>query len=203
MLALPEHGRLTTALDPDLLSTPFKMQTNWHVITGAQSSGKTTLVGQLAERGFRTVPEAARLYFEREMAKGRTIDEILRDGVALERDLMEMMRRTEDELQARDVIFLDRATPDCLPFFRFFGLNPNEVLAECFHHRYASVFVLDRLPLQGDGLRIVDNTLAAFLDEWLARDYRALGYRVVRVPALPPPERLAFVLARLSDQGLV
>jgi predicted ATPase len=39
------------------------------------------------------------------------------------------------------------------------------------------------------------------LDEWLARDYRALGYRVARVPALAPEERLRFVLERLSEQG--
>ena len=32
------------ALDPALLSTPFKIQTNWHVITGAPSSGKTTMI---------------------------------------------------------------------------------------------------------------------------------------------------------------
>jgi hypothetical protein len=30
-----------------------------------------------------------------------------------------------------------------------------------------------------------------------------LGYRVVRVPVLTPEERLAFVLDRLSEQGLI
>jgi hypothetical protein len=30
-----------------------------------------------------------------------------------------------------------------------------------------------------------------------------LGYRVVRVPVLAPQERLAFVLERLSEQGLI
>jgi len=75
--------------------------------------------------------------------------------------------------------------------------------ATCFHHRYASVFILDRLPLQLDGARIEDDAYTVLLDEWLVRDYSALGYRVVRVPVLPPQERLAFVLEKLSEQGLL
>jgi predicted ATPase len=37
-----------------------------------------------------------------------------------------------------------------------------------------------------------------FLDEWIARDYQALGYRVIRVPVLTPEERVKFVLDNLS-----
>jgi predicted ATPase len=81
-------------------------------------------------------------------------------------------------------------------------LNPNEILAECFHHRYASVFILDRLRFQQNGIRLEDDAIAGLLDEWLARDYSALGYSVVRVPALSPEERLAFVLERLSERGV-
>jgi len=58
---MPDHSQhdfRTTELDPDLLSTPFGVQTNWHVITGAPCSGKSTLIDQLADREFQTVPEA-------------------------------------------------------------------------------------------------------------------------------------------------
>jgi predicted ATPase len=198
-----QNDFIATELNPDLLSTPFGVQTNWHVITGAQSSGKTTLIDQLADEGFRTVPEVARQYFEREMARGRTMDEIAENQAALERRLMDMQLRIEHGLRAIDVVFLDRAFPDMLTFYRVHGLNPNEILLKCFHHRYASVFVLDRLPFQQDGLREEVDVSAVLLDEWLARDYSALGYDVVRVPVLPPQERLAFVLERLSEQGLI
>jgi hypothetical protein len=75
--------------------------------------------------------------------------------------------------------------------------------SSCFHHRYASVFVLAPLPLRKDGARASDADKVGLLDEWLARDYSALGYTVVRVPVLAPEARLAFVLGRLSRQGLV
>ena len=191
------------ALDPVLLSTPFGVQTNWHVITGGACCGKTTLIDLLAGRGFQTVPETARQVIEGEMDRGRTIEEIFENGATLERIMMDVQLRIEHGLRATDVVFLDRALPDCLPFYRHFGLNPNEILADCFHHRYASVFILDLLPLQLDGARVQDDAYTVLLDEALVHDYGALGYKVVRVPVLPPQERLEFVLDRLSEQGLI
>jgi predicted ATPase len=110
-----------------------------------------------------------------------------------------MQLGVEHGLRATEVAFLDRALPDSITFHRVFRPNPNEILSECFHHRYASVFILDRLPVQGSSpLGPEDDAAAGFLDEWLASDYGSLGYRIVRVPVLSPKERLAFVLERLS-----
>ena len=203
MLGSSQQYFKATELDPDLLSTPFSVQTNWHVITGAPSCGKTTLINLLADKGFQTVPESARQYMEREIARGRTIDEIHENGAALQRGIEDMQLSIEGGLRAIDVAFLDGAVPGSLAWYRVFGLNPNEILLECFHHRYASVFILDRLPLQLNGLRFEDDANTGFLDEWIARDYSALGYSVVRVPVLAPEERLAFFLERLSEQGLI
>lgn len=203
MVDSPQYDYRFTELDPDLLSMPFKIQTKWHVITGTVSSGKTTLIDLLADKGFQTMPEPGRQYFEREMAKGRTIDEIRENPVALTRCLIDIMLNTEHGLPANKLLFFDRAFPDALAFCRVYGLNPNEILADCFHHRYASVFLLDRFPVEQDGVRAEDEATADLIDEWLARDYSALGYSVVRVPALSLQERLAFVLEKLSEQGVI
>jgi predicted ATPase len=196
------HEYVTIDLDPDLLSTPFRVQTSWHVITGAPCCGKTTLIDQLADKGFQTVPETGRQYIEREMARGRTIDEIRENEANFARSIKDMQLGIELGLRASEITFFDRAFPDCLSYYRVVGLNPNQILLECFQHRYDSIFVLDRFPVQQDGVRTEDDVIADFLDEWLNRDYFALGYRVVRVPVLPPQERLAFVLDKLSDQKL-
>ena len=192
-----------TELNPDLLSTPFKIQTNWCVITGASCSGKTTLINQLAGKSFQTVPEAGRKFFERELAKGKAIDKIREDTASFTRQIYDIMIKHENELQPTDIIFLDRALPDGFVFYRQAGLNPNEILQDCFKHRYASVFMLNRLPYQKDGVRVADDETAAYLESWILRDYSALGYNVVRVPVLPPKERFDFVLERLSEQGLI
>jgi predicted ATPase len=192
-----------TELDPGILSSAFRVQTNWHVITGAPSCGKTTLVDQLAAKGFQTTPEGARLYIETEIAKGRTIDEIRENAVALQLGIRDMQLSIEGELRAIDTVFLDRAVPDCLAWHRLFGMNPNEILLECLHHRYASVLVLDPLPYQVDSARFEDASIVGYLDEWHTRDYSALGYSIVRVPVLPPEERLVVILERLSERGLI
>jgi predicted ATPase len=198
-----QHVLRAIELDPGILSTPFRVQTNWHVMAGALSCGKTTLIDRLAEQGFRTVREGARLYLEKERARGRTAEEIGKNLAALQRGIVDMQLKIERELRATDIAFLDRAVPDCLAWWRVYGLNPNEFLTECFRHRYASVFVLDPLPIQRDGFRPEDEAVAAFLDEWIAHDYRSLGYQVVRVPVLSIQERVAFVLETLSEQGLL
>ena len=82
-------------------------------------------------------------------------------------------------------------------------MNPNELLAECFHHQYASVFILDQLPLELDGARIDNDNYTVLLDQALVSDFSSLGYHVVRVPVLSPQERLAFVLERLSERRLI
>lgn len=198
----PQQNPRALELDPNLLSTPFAVQTKWHVITGAVSCGKTTLIDLLADNGFQTLPEQSRPYIEGELAKGRTLDQIFANQ-ADQRAITDRRRRAELGLRASDVVFLDRALPDHLWFWRLYGLDPNELLQECFRYRYASVFILDLLPLELDGARIDDERFTVLLDGALVRDYSALGYDVVRVPILSPQERLEFVVERLSEQGLI
>lgn len=192
--ALPR--RAPGDLDPGLLATPHGRATNWLVITGAPSCGKTTLVDLLAAEGFHTLDECARDFIEKELAGGRTIDEIHEHGAELQRRILAVKLEVENAMSAADVVFLDDAIPGSISWFRLFGLDPNEALRHCFHHRYASVFVLDPLPLALDGVRF-DDDFTSLLDEWIEDDYTALGYTVIRVPVMRPRDRLGFVLDRL------
>jgi predicted ATPase len=60
----------------------------------------------------------------------------------------------------------------------------------------------DRFPYQPDGMRFENDTTADRIGEWLARDYGAPGYRIIRVPVLPVNDRLTFVLEALHKPGL-
>ena len=200
MVGISQKRYLVQELNPELLSSTFKIQTNWHVITGAPCSGKTTLIDQLSRTGHRTANETAREYFEIEMAKGRTSQEIRDSGHPTQIGIFGIQQRLENKLRPEEVVFLDRALPDSLTFHRVFGMNPDQLLLECFKHRYASVFVLDRLPFAREvQLGPEDEIPARFIDKWLELDYAALGYHVVRVPVSPPKERLSFVLETISE----
>jgi predicted ATPase len=183
-------------LNPQLLTRPFEVQTSWHVITGAPCCGKTTVIEQLATAGYQTVPETGRRVVEREIARGRTLDEIRADVVGFDRMIRELETETERNLDPQAEFFLDRGIPDCLAFYQLGGRDPNTILPGCFAHRYASVFVLDRFPVQKDAARIENEAEADFLDHQVEHVYRQLGYAVIRVPVLSPRGRMEFILAR-------
>ena len=46
-------------------------ETNWYVITGAPSSGKSSVIRELENLGYRVVHEVARAYIEEELKKGK------------------------------------------------------------------------------------------------------------------------------------
>jgi predicted ATPase len=199
----PQPDSHEFGLDRHLLSTPCEFQTNWIVITGSSCSGKTTLINLLAENRYPVVPESARQYIEGELARGNTLDEIRSDQAALTRRIYRNWLECLGELNPEQFLFLDRGLPDALAFFRYTGMDPNKILLDCLKYRYAFVFKLDRLPYQRDGVRSGDDKYAEYFDDWLSRDYLALGYDPVRVPVLPPEGRLEFVLDKLSKWGIL
>lgn len=194
----PHLNYRSASLDPGLLSTTYKVHTHWHVITGAPCSGKSTLIGLLGKKGFHIIPETARNIIEKRMEGGHADHPIHIDPADLQRSICNMQLKVEAGLSPGEVYFLDGAVPGSLAWYRVYGLDPNEMLPDCFHHRYATVFILDLLPFRKDEERVPEmDAIAGYLDEWHTRDYIALGYPVVRVPVLPPEARLDFVVDRL------
>ena len=57
-------------------SNNLRRQTNWYVITGGPSSGKTTTVNLLKARGYKTTIEHARHYLDTQQSNGKTVEEI-------------------------------------------------------------------------------------------------------------------------------
>ena len=190
-------------LDQTLLSSPYQVNTNWHVIAGAPSAGKTTLIELLAGMGFATALEPARLYMDQEFAKGRTIQDIRKDQKQLQRTFLRLQLNMESQLTPRDFIFLDRGIPDQFTYCRIAGLDPNQFAHECFHYRYKTVFILAPLPFDKDGYRDPEAEIVDYFDEWITRDYQALGYRPIRVPVCPPDDRVGFILDHLKGSNLI
>lgn len=176
----------------------FKSPTKWYVLTGAPCSGKTTILEQLASRGFDCISEVPRRYIQQRLDNGETLAQIRSDEAALQRNLIQAKLQAEREAAPSKLTFFDRAMPDSISYYRVAGLDPQQVVADCFEFRYAGVFLLDRLPLVTDSVRNEAEDTVAFLDHWLEHDYRALGYPVTRVPILPVDQRIAFILSALD-----
>jgi predicted ATPase len=176
----------------------FKNKTNWVAITGAPSSGKTSVINVLAARGFHVQPETARAVIERRLAGGETLERIRADNTTLQYQIMHDKIALEAGLDPGARVFLDRGMPDSISYFRLFGIDVADPVAESRRNRYAAVFLFDPLPMVHDAVRSEDPAVAIRLDRDIEADYRMLGYDVVRVPVMPVEARADFIIARLG-----
>jgi predicted ATPase len=168
--------------------------TRWCVITGAPSSGKTDVIVNLERRGHRVVHEAARAYIEEELQKGQTVQKIKADPLRFERCILSRKIDIESRLPATERLFLDRALPDSIAYFRFEGLDSSEPEQRSRQIRYHRVFFFDRLPFNHDPVRLENEASAETLERLLKVSYQELGYDLIRVPVMPVAQRARWVL---------
>jgi predicted ATPase len=164
------------------------------VITGAPCAGKTAVITQLAQRGYRVVPEAARIYIDAELKKGRRLAEIKSDPASFERHIFRAKLRLETSLPAGELLFLDRGLPDSIAYFILEGLDPAEPQRQSLRVRYRRVFLFERLEFMQDPVRSENAQMAAKIERLIEAVYSHLGYAIIRVPVLPVPARAEFVL---------
>lgn len=170
----------------------------WYAITGGPSSGKSTTVELLRQRGHQVSPEVARTILDEQVALGRTVAEVRAAGEEFQQRILARQVELEATFDTEAVIFLDRGIPDGLGYERFLRLEPNLAIAEAASHaRYRRVFVLDTLHLHDDGSRIEDEADQQGIHDNIVAVYTELGHDLVTVPVMSPEQRVEFILAHL------
>jgi len=172
-------------------------QTNWHIITGAPCSGKTSVIRELERQGYRVVHEAARAYIDQQLASGHRLEQIKADKLAFESHILAAKLRIEASLPPEEAIFFDRGTPDSIAYFKLAGLDTAYPLDRSRRIRYRRVFFFERLGFSKDRVRAENDQTAQQLDTLIQESYRMLGYKIVYVPALSIHRRIEFILKRL------
>ena len=176
----------------------MRQQTNWYVITGGPGSGKTTTVNLLKERGYITTFEHARHYLDTQRLKGRTIEETRKNQREFQLGVLDMQIEQENQISPDVQVFLDRAIPDALAYYRFLNLPEDEKLTEALRTVfYKKIFMLDCLPLVKDYARTEDAAAQQKIHDLLFEVYESLGFPIIPVPVLKPEERVDFILKNL------
>lgn len=172
--------------------------TSWYVITGGPSSGKSKLIDRLAFSVFQVIPEAARIYIDEEMSKGRKIEEIRADEADFQRIVFQMKLELELKIPPNLKTFLERGTLDSKSYFRNLGLDTTAVVEASKQRRYRGIFLLDLLPYISDYARTEDEETRKRLHQFLYEDYTSLDYNVIRVPVMTISERMQFIVEKIK-----
>jgi len=171
--------------------------TNWYVITGAPCSGKTSVIYGIEQLGYKVVHETARAYINDELRKGKTLDQIKADISLFEHNIFYRKIEMESSLPEKAIIFLDRAIPDSVAYFRFAGLDPKEPEQRSADIRYRKIFMFDRLRIKHDEVRNENEEESILIERIIEETYLNLGYEITRVPVLPLQRRVNFILENL------
>jgi predicted ATPase len=170
----------------------------WYVITGAPSSGKSTVIDSLSLRGHKTIPEAARVIIDTDRAAGIPTSVTRANEFAFQERALKMKIDTESSLLPTDTVFFDRGIPDTIAYYRLYGWPESMEFTRVMHTSpYRKVFILDRLPYRSDATRTETEELAARLDSLLEASYRELGIQIERIPVMRHFDRVDLILSKL------
>ena len=169
------------------------------VISGCSGGGKSTLLTELALRGFAVVEEPGRRIVDAERARGSTALPWIDMEGFLRRAITMAMADREAACSNRGITFFDRGLVDAASALETLTGEPT-IARDCYNHRYAPrVFLTPPWPeiYATDSAR--QHNLAAAITEYdrLAALYPALGYETLVLPKVPVAERADIVLASL------
>ncbi len=173
-------------------------KTNWYIITGGPSTGKSKTIDHLAFLGYLIRPEVARILIDDELSKGKTIQEIREDEKSFEHKILKIKIETEETAPKNDLIFWERGLPDSIVYLKIYMGDYNLALQLSKKRQYKGVFILDLLPLyEKDYARTETSAKAKEIHEALYNCYSELGYKVVRVPVASISERAQYIIKQV------
>lgn len=169
------------------------------ILSGCSGGGKSTLLAELARRGFATVEEPGRrIVIEETRNNGTALPWI--DMEAFARRAIAMALEDRQKAPPEGPIFFDRGLIDAASALRHINGDAFiETLRDA--HRYNRlVFLTPPWPeiYRGDSERKHDFDAAVEEYERLVRDYDELGYDIVVLPKSGIEERADFILTRIG-----
>lgn len=173
----------------------------WSVITAGPSAGKSSTIRELAARGYRTAPEAARVVLDQAISEGWDAAEFRR-----EKNFHKHVETTDSQIMQKmpddERVFFDRSIADNIAYRRHLGNDDNEEyinrIKQEAEDAFNYVFLLDRIEFKDDEVRVEDEEESAEIHEQIRDVYEELGYNVIEVPVMAVDERATFIENRVQ-----
>ncbi|UXT97803.1 AAA family ATPase [Agrobacterium tumefaciens] len=169
------------------------------ILSGCSGGGKSTLLAELARRGFASVEEPGRrIVIEETRNNGTALPWI--DIEAFARRAIAMALEDRQKAPAEGLVFFDRGLIDAASALRHVGGDGFIDTLKNTHRYNPLVFLTPPWPeiYRGDDERRHGFDAAVEEYERLVRDYEALGYDSVVLPKSGIEDRADFILARIG-----
>lgn len=172
------------------------------IVTGAPGTGKSTVLNLLELKGYLVIPEMARQLIAEEQALDS--DRVpWKDHASFGIELFD--RQVNQFDLARDgITFYDRGILDNLAYLRRDGLQNSELEEASRAYPYhPEIFLMPPWEdiYDTDEVRWEGLDLMLDIDRALREMYSEMGYTVLEVPKLSPPERVNYILEHLGLDG--
>lgn len=163
------------------------------VITGGPSVGKTTIVSGVQERGFQVVHEFATQIIK----EGEFLPWV--DRATFQNEVLRRQQAAEAELEdTSGAVFLDRGLFDGEAYYIYDKIAIPEVFSTLSAAQYTLAFLVEELPFfDKTDVRRENLEFTKEISIILENCYSSRNVEVVRVPAMPPKERVDFVIAEV------
>ncbi|AZQ45215.1 AAA family ATPase [Nonlabens ponticola] len=169
------------------------------LLIGGPGTGKSTLINDLENRGFKVHHEISREVTARAQQQG--IEQLfLTDPMAFSNQLL--AGRIQQFVDAVPGInFYDRGIPDVPAYHKFTGDHiPENYLEASKNYKYDQVFHLapwEEIYAQ-DSERYESFSQASAIDKALKNFYRGLGYDLITIPQTTVENRINFILDHVN-----
>jgi predicted ATPase len=173
-----------------------------YVITGGPGFGKTSLVEELRQSGYRCSGEFARDLIQSQQDSGGNILP-WKNPRLFQQNILQRRIDFFESVSDDSFAFADRGIPDQLAFARYRGFGIPEVLSDCaLKYRYApQVFVTPPWAeiFTNDNIRTETFEEATRIHEFVVETYLNLNYQVVELPLLPVDQRMKYLFQSLAN----
>lgn len=165
---------------------------------GGPGSGKTSIIEELANKGYVCYPEISRQVTLEAQKSG--IDQLFLKEPLLFSELLLKGRINQYENATKEqakYVFIDRGIPDVLAYMHYIGDSyPPNFVEACKKHTYTKIFILP--PWEdiyiSDNERYETYEQAQLIHQHLIDTYESYGYQLHEVPKADLETRIAFIL---------
>ncbi|MFT6746160.1 MAG: putative ATPase [Glaciecola sp.] len=169
------------------------------VITGAPSTGKSTVIKLLSEQHL-TFAEAARKVIQEQIKLNSNKVPWLDN---YEFSKLVVKQQIKDHQQVSTAAFYDRGVPDVIAYLKHFQQDNfvDKFMKTASKYRYASkVFLMPpwEIIYQNDVERKESFEDAHSINKHLIDTYQALNYEIIEVPFVNSTERVKFILDQIN-----